>query len=245
MTDTSRKLTMADLGPAIPEVSFDFFKKHILPPLHPSISIPQVLASLKSAGVINSDQRWQMFAHDPASFADSTKSSTDMKKTENEVFGRISELIQALKTHSCGTNTDMPSSLIEYESKHSHVPIGREEVSLKPDGYFLFKTHTGHSSDRRYWRDLFIPAEYKLQDRKVDLRDVSHIDYVDFVFCLASLSEQDVSKICGNMFRMMLEDPRRRFVNAFTIENTTMRVWTANRSGIIVSTPFNFVLVCL
>jgi hypothetical protein len=173
--DISRSVTMADLGPAIPEVSFDFFKEHILPPLHSSISTSDVLTSLKSAGVINSDQKWQMFARDPASFADGMKSSADMKKTENEVFSHVTELIQALRTHSCGTNTDMPLSLIEYESKPNHVPIGREGIPSKPDGYFLFKTHTKHSSDRRYWRDLLIPAEYKLQDRKVDLRDVSHI----------------------------------------------------------------------
>lgn len=41
----------------------------------------------------------------------------------------------------------------------------------------------------------------------------------------------------------MREDPRRRFVFAFTIENTQMRVWMLDRSGAVVSEPFNFITV--
>jgi hypothetical protein len=46
------------------------------------------------------------------------------------------------------------------------------------------------------------------------------------------------------MHEVMVEDPRRRFVFAFTIENTVMRVWMASRSDILVSQPFNFITVC-
>jgi hypothetical protein len=45
------------------------------------------------------------------------------------------------------------------------------------------------------------------------------------------------------MRQTLLEDPRRRFVLAFTIENTMMRMWTANRSEVLVSEPFNFIKV--
>ena len=45
------------------------------------------------------------------------------------------------------------------------------------------------------------------------------------------------------MYQVMHEDARRRFVYAFTIENTTMRLWFASRSDIIVSDPFNFITV--
>lgn len=46
-----------------------------------------------------------------------------------------------------------------------------------------------------------------------------------------------------DMNQIMREDPRRRFVFGFTIENTHMRLWMANRSGIVVSEPFNFITV--
>ena len=41
----------------------------------------------------------------------------------------------------------------------------------------------------------------------------------------------------------MQEDPRRRFVFAFTIENVNMRTWLATRSDVLVSLPFNFIEV--
>ncbi|KAI0685242.1 hypothetical protein BC835DRAFT_1457931, partial [Cytidiella melzeri] len=75
---------------------------------------------------------------------------------------------------------------------------------------------------RRYWRDIATPAEFKLQDTRDTLQD-------------------DVNKICWNMYQVMQEDARRRFVFAFTIENTQMRVWMANRSDVLVSQPFNFI----
>lgn len=55
--------------------------------------------------------------------------------------------------------------------------------------------------------------------------------------------DQDVMKTCWNMYQVMHDDPRRRFVHAFTIENTTTRLWFASRSEILVSEPFNFMTV--
>ncbi|KAI0744376.1 hypothetical protein BC629DRAFT_1299031, partial [Irpex lacteus] len=45
------------------------------------------------------------------------------------------------------------------------------------------------------------------------------------------------------MYQIMLEDPRRRFVYGFTIENTMMRIWMGNRTEVLVSEPFNFITV--
>ena len=56
-------------------------------------------------------------------------------------------------------------------------------------------------------------------------------------------ANQNVSKICWNMYQVMHEDPRRRFVHAFTIENTSMRIWFASRTEMIVSKWFNFITV--
>ncbi len=43
----------------------------------------------------------------------------------------------------------------------------------------------------------------------------------------------------------MQKDPRRRFAFAFTIENTDMTLWFCNRSQIVKSESFNFILVGL
>ena len=45
------------------------------------------------------------------------------------------------------------------------------------------------------------------------------------------------------MNQAMKEDPRRRFVFGFTIENTQMRIWRLDRAELVVSDPFNFITV--
>lgn len=45
------------------------------------------------------------------------------------------------------------------------------------------------------------------------------------------------------MENCMRMDPRRRFVYAFTIEDTAMKLWYCDRAQVLVSEPFNFVEV--
>lgn len=53
------------------------------------------------------------------------------------------------------------------------------------------------------------------------------------------LPPQDVAKSLWNMHHTLRDDPRRRFVYAFTIESRTMRIWYANRAEVYVSVPFD------
>ena len=55
---------------------------------------------------------------------------------------------------------------------------------------------------------------------------------------------QNRQKTAWNMYQLLREDPRRRFTLAYSIENTTTRIWFCNRSEMLVSEPFNFVTVC-
>ena len=41
----------------------------------------------------------------------------------------------------------------------------------------------------------------------------------------------------------MREDPTRRFVVGYTIENTNMRLWFGSRTDALVTEPFNFTRV--
>ena len=45
------------------------------------------------------------------------------------------------------------------------------------------------------------------------------------------------------MHHTLREDPLRRFTYAFTVENTTMRLWYASRSDILVSQVFDIMKV--
>ena len=45
------------------------------------------------------------------------------------------------------------------------------------------------------------------------------------------------------MASIMRDDPRRRFVYGFSIDDCKMRLWFASRSDVIVSEPFDFMKV--
>ncbi|GJE97376.1 hypothetical protein PsYK624_135920 [Phanerochaete sordida] len=100
------------------------------------------------------------------------------------------------------------------------VPISatRDSNSM-PDGYFLM-----NDADAKHprWIDVATPAEFKKSDT-VETRS------------------QNASQILWSLTHILREDARRRFVIGFTIENTHMRLWVANRSDVLVSLPINFV----
>ncbi|KAI0810838.1 hypothetical protein BC629DRAFT_1251537, partial [Irpex lacteus] len=110
-----------------------------------------------------------------------------------------------------------------YVNRPHAIPVTSDKAHKKePDGYFLFLDHTSRTDERHFWRDAVTPAEFKRKDTHTDLQD-------------------DVDKICWDMHQIMKEDPRRRRVFGFTIENTQMRVWMMNRAEVVVSEPFNFI----
>ncbi|KAJ3558267.1 hypothetical protein NM688_g1024 [Phlebia brevispora] len=53
--------------------------------------------------------------------------------------------------------------------------------------------------------------------------------------------EDNVQKVTESMARCMRNDARRRFVYAFTVEDTNMKLWYGDRSQILVSESFNFI----
>ncbi|KAI0689963.1 hypothetical protein BC835DRAFT_217918 [Cytidiella melzeri] len=223
--DQSRTDVTRDLGPSIHELPYQFFQDYILPPLHKDVDVPAVIRRLKNSGGITKAGRWKGFNQDPHKF--SAKSSSRSDKTpqaENHVFAKLAPVIENIVQQS-GCSEAEP--IVVYETLPNSNPICCfDDKRGKPDGWLIFNRHVRFLEDRRdrrrYWRDVATPAEFKLRDTRDDLQD-------------------DVNKICWNMHQVMQEDPRRRFVFAFTIENTQMRVWMANRSEVVVSEPFNFI----
>ncbi|KAI0691277.1 hypothetical protein BC835DRAFT_1547500 [Cytidiella melzeri] len=211
----SRTAVKDDLGPYIPELPYEFFKDNILPPLHRKANVKGTITRLKKAGVITNagnSSRWTAFPEDPHKQSD-----------ENKVFAKLASVVNAIFDNSgCPKKQER---IVAYESLPDSIPLCCVDEKLgRPDGYLLFKNRflADREDGRRYWRDIATPAEFKLQDTRDTLQD-------------------DVNKICWNMYQVMQEDARRRFVFAFTIENTQMRVWMANRSDVLVSQPFNFI----
>ncbi|KAJ3558268.1 hypothetical protein NM688_g1020 [Phlebia brevispora] len=72
------------------------------------------------------------------------------------------------------------------------------------------------------WQDIVAFGELKKKAGYEDVRD-------------------NVNKVTNSMTKCMYNDPRRRFVFAFTIDNANMRLWFCDRARIWVSAPFNFI----
>ncbi|GJE95048.1 hypothetical protein PsYK624_112270 [Phanerochaete sordida] len=91
-----------------------------------------------------------------------------------------------------------------------------ERQKSRPDAYGLLKDH----SSEIHWCDIAYPAEFKKKYGQVQNQD-------------------NYEKVLWSMNWIMQEDARRRFVFGFTISNTTMRLWYASRSEILVSEEFD------
>ncbi|KAI0093394.1 hypothetical protein BDY19DRAFT_990038 [Irpex rosettiformis] len=219
--EVSRDDVTDNFGNAIPEVDYEFFKLNILPPLHPFIDIDTIISDLEDDEFIVNG-RWAAFPRDPWTYA--IDSSGLQRKKENEVFAPLTTIIREITSSRRATVSARRA--LDYESSSDSVPVCCfDKKDAMPDGYFVFNTPNQPAmrlDGRPYWRDLATPAEFKLRDRKEDLQG-------------------DISKICRDMHQIMREDPRRRFVFGFTIENTRMRIWMASRSQVVVSRPFNFI----
>ncbi|KAI0093431.1 hypothetical protein BDY19DRAFT_923656 [Irpex rosettiformis] len=220
--EVSRNAVASDLGVAIPEVEFEFFKLHILPPLHLSIDIDTIISDLVDDEIIVNG-RWAAFPRDPWTYA-TDSSGVAQREKENEVFAPLATIIREI-TSSKRTGVHARRAL-EYESLPDSTPVCCfDKKGARPDGYFVFNTPNQPAmrfNGRAYWRDLATPAEFKLRDRREDLQG-------------------DINQICWDMHQIMREDPNRRFVFGFTIENIRMRIWMMNRSEVVVSQPFNFI----
>jgi hypothetical protein len=167
--ESSRTAVLHDIGPGVPEVAFQYFCDHLLPRLHSDVDIKTVINNLQQSGDITNDGRWKAFPKDPYTYA---KNSSDLRATENKVFGNLTSVIKAIEKHS-----GVPKKLCttQYESLPHMTPIGCfDKKDGKPDGFCLERRQHDLPSRRRYyWRDITAAAEFKLLNTQDALQDVS------------------------------------------------------------------------
>ena len=54
---------------------------------------------------------------------------------------------------------------------------------------------------------------------------------------------QNNAQVLWDMMQPLRDDPSRRFVFGFTVEDTGIRIWICDRAGAVVSEEFDFVRV--
>lgn len=181
-TDAKRKNTLHDLCERVPQLPVDFFlgPNGILPPLHPDIDIPTVVAKLKATKdlVINSDGgRWATYGHDPSQY----------DEHEDVVFKHVAEIAAAVQNAS-GIGS---SSTLNFKCNPSLSPSSSTRTNdTKPDCYGLLKgARTNVVNGNPYWVDIAVPGEFK--KNTVDSVKASNGSYI----CLCGVCA-DCSRLC-------------------------------------------------
>ncbi|KAJ3555479.1 hypothetical protein NM688_g2554 [Phlebia brevispora] len=113
---------------------------------------------------------------------------------------------------------DLGPPLAFHNNKEGKHVFEERGDNVLPDAFFL---PAECSETSVQWSDIAVVGEYQVEDSTRCLKD-------------------NIRKISRSMLNCMRNDPRRRFVYAFTIEDATMRLWYCDRSQVFVSIPFNF-----
>ncbi|KII92452.1 hypothetical protein PLICRDRAFT_172541 [Plicaturopsis crispa FD-325 SS-3] len=117
----------------------------------------------------------------------------------------------------CHGNSLGRTQILMRTQNPQQTPISDERTNIsRPDGAFTLM-------DSPYdWGRIGASEERKTQKSRKDEYD-------------------NIRKIIWSLHHVMRDDPCRRFTYGVTIEDTQMRLWFCNRSGMIVLEAFNFV----
>ncbi|GJE98435.1 hypothetical protein PsYK624_146650 [Phanerochaete sordida] len=138
-------------------------------------------------------------------------------ETENAVFSRFAQLIKDIK---CARNPNNPATL-HFLCEPDKAPVSTTSPSTsKPDAFGIRDSSKESTSDDA-WIDITIPGEFKKGGDEKGAND-------------------NAVKILWSMDHIMREDPRRRFVYGFTVENNKMRMWFVSRSEAFASYEFDW-----
>ncbi|KAI0701055.1 hypothetical protein BC835DRAFT_295958 [Cytidiella melzeri] len=213
---------MNDVGTAIPQVQMRWFKKNILPPLPSGLKLSAVFKELKASGHITSEGVWRDLGTSPAK----------LTPTEDVVFAPFADIAAAIGEAAAEVTKDKSLRQdVVFKCNPTITPLSNNRNnSSKPDGYGIYTKHDNfrpskHStfdSDSVFWEFIVAPGEKKKRERLQVINDI-------------------IVKILWSFNHIMREDPRRRFVVGYTIENTSMRLWFCSRTDIFVTEPFNFI----
>ncbi|KDQ61422.1 hypothetical protein JAAARDRAFT_54793 [Jaapia argillacea MUCL 33604] len=208
-----RSAILADLGSSVPELSFQYFADHILPPSHvDASSVKKLIAEKHIIG-----GRWSAFPFNPATIIG----------TEQAVFKRLENVVQAIV--SCCDGGQRAG--FQYVDNPDRVPYLERTNLTRPDAYFELDpiastVRSGSSSESRLsaWYNIGVAGECKTANTDNN-----------------SLDDDVTAKVIWSMHHIMRSDPCRRFTLGFTIEDTTTRIWFCCRQIVLVTQPFNFI----
>ncbi|KAL5496143.1 hypothetical protein ACEPAH_3060 [Sanghuangporus vaninii] len=215
--DSMRDAVLRDFHYAVPEIDPESFVKNILPPLKDGVNIEDIVASLKSGGIITPDGKLKPFETDPCK----------QKSAEDMVFAPLEDICRQITLLATRTAPDVEQVFVLKLLPHV-TPKSDRDSTTRPDAYFILKAvedqimHAIKKEDKvRWWYDIGPTGEFKKGNSPADRND-------------------NVGKLFFSIHQTMNLDPCRRFALGFTVENTDMRLWFCSRGNPVVSTEFKF-----
>ncbi|GJE97411.1 hypothetical protein PsYK624_136280 [Phanerochaete sordida] len=151
-------------------------------------------------------------------WTDWTSKPSEHKGTkEDDVFVKLENLIKHIK------NAWDPVSVatLRFVCKPTKTPKSTTNPSSSKPDAFGIKISSDQTTETDDWIDISIPAEFKKGDD-------------------ARAANDNCVKVLWSMDHLMREDPRRRFVYGFTIEDNKMRMWFTSRSEAFASYYFDW-----
>lgn len=179
--EAGRTAVMADTGFSVPLVPVAYFKKNLIPPLHPDLQseVDNIVNALIKAGAIvvrrNKrgeiiSKRWKWFAKDPSKTAGK----------EDEVFAPFA----TISTHvgfQANTRLKAKGSTAKQTAEFlcnptMTPPSTNRDNTAKPDSYAVRLDRPAKSvwnGDVPHWDDIIVPGEKKKRSGDKDFNDVS------------------------------------------------------------------------
>ncbi|KAL5520223.1 hypothetical protein ACEPAG_9436 [Sanghuangporus baumii] len=172
--DSMRDAVLRDFHYAVPEIDPESFVKNILPPLKDGIDIEDIVASLKSGGIITPDDKLKPFEIDPCK----------QKSAEDTVFAPLEDICRQVTLLATRTAPDVEQVFVLKLLPHV-TPKSDRDSTTRPDAYFILKAVESQimrairKEDKvRWWYDISPTGEFKKGNSPADRNDVCPVHFM-------------------------------------------------------------------
>ncbi|KAJ3555477.1 hypothetical protein NM688_g2556 [Phlebia brevispora] len=193
-------------------VSVDYFIGSVLPPLHEALRAKTETPLKAFPNALTKKVKLYGYSDNK------TPSSTHWQDVD-KAFLHLARDIRSAVGSVKNTVKKLKPKLVFRNNKEGESDLEQRNESYLPDAYFVPLSAKPNSV---HWTDIAVLAEYKRENDEDSV-------------------QENINKMARSLELIMRDDPRRRFVYGFTVEDTDMKFWYCDRSQVVVSRPFNCV----
>ena len=165
--DDCQDAVVEDVGPAVPQVTVQWFMDNIMPRLRPNLDISAVIQKLKdNKTILSKSGTWADFPTAPA----------ECLEHEDDVFDSLETVAAAIGKAARAVWSTKRKPAVVFKCRPRDTPVSKRRInSSRPDGYGLYIKHRSNHGNRKrvFWETIVSPWEAKKKERIEDINDVS------------------------------------------------------------------------